>query len=83
MFNRRTPLFVKHDHMPGVRAFAALSALDACVRGMLISVMPLTVYRAFGDAAVASHVYFVAGGVSRVVGLLVPWATRFVPRRWM
>jgi hypothetical protein len=83
MFNRRTPIFIRHDQLPGVRAFATLSALDACVRGMLISVMPLAVYRAFGDAALASYVYFVAGVVSLFVGLMVPWATRFVPRRWM
>ena len=83
MFNRRTPIFVRHGHTPGVTAFATLAGLDACVRGMLISVMPLAVYRAFGDAAVASHVYFLAGCVSLFVGLMVPWATRFVPRRWM
>ena len=83
MFNRRTPILIKHDQVPGVRAFATLAALDACVRGMLISVMPLTVYRAFGDAALASRVYFIAGLVSLFVGLMVPWATRFVPRRWM
>jgi ACDE family multidrug resistance protein len=83
MFNRRTPVLLKHGQAPGAAAFATLNGLDACVRGMLISVMPLTVYRAFGDAATASRVYFLAGLVSLFTGLMVPWVTRFVPRRWM
>ena len=37
------------------RGFAMLAGLDACVRGMLISVMPLVVYRALGDAALVSQ----------------------------
>jgi MFS transporter, ACDE family, multidrug resistance protein len=48
----------------------------------LISAMPLTVYAALGTAAATSAAYFVAGIVSLIWGLMVPWATRFLPRRW-
>jgi len=68
---------------PGVRSFALLAGLDAAVRGTLISAMPLVVYDAMGSAEVTSQVYFAAGIVALIWGLLVPWATRHVPRRWM
>jgi ACDE family multidrug resistance protein len=69
---------------PSVWAFAVLNGLDACVRGLMIAVMPLAVYRAFGDAAEeVSRVYLVAGIVSLFAGLMVPFGTRFIPRRWM
>ena len=83
MFNRRTPIYLKHPPLPGVRGFALLAGLEACVRGMLISVMPLVIYRAVGDAALVSRLYFLVGLMSLVAGLMVPWLTRFVPRRWM
>ncbi len=83
MFNRRTPLFLKHPPVPGVRGFAVLAGLEAGVRGMLIATMPLVVYQALGDAAVVSELYFFVGVVSMITGLMVPWLTRFVPRRWM
>ena len=83
MFNRRTPLYLKHAPTPGVRGFATLAGLEAGVRGMLIATMPLAVYRAFGDAAVVSSLYFAVGVLSMVAGLMVPWLTRTVPRRWM
>lgn len=83
MFNRRTPVLLKHGAAPGVRDFALLAGLEAAVRGLLISVMPLTVYHAFEDAQTVSHVYFAIGFVALFAGLMVPWATRFVPRRWM
>jgi hypothetical protein len=40
-------------------------------------------YRAFGDAALVSKLYFLVGLASLLAGLLVPWLTRFLPRRWM
>ena len=60
-----------------------LSALDAMIRGFLVSVYPLAMYRAFGDPALVSQLYFLIGVLSLVAGLLVPWLTRFLPRRWM
>ncbi len=60
-----------------------LSALDASIRGVLISIMPLVVYEALGDAALESRLYFLVGICSLCTGLMVPWATRHIPRRWM
>ncbi len=68
---------------PGVRSFAMLAGLDAAVRGTLISAMPLVVYDAMGSAAITSQAYFAAGFVALAWGLLVPWATGRIPRRWM
>lgn len=50
---------------------------------MLVSVFPVAMLGALGDAARVSSVYFVIGIVSLVVGLLVPYLIRFIPRRWM
>jgi ACDE family multidrug resistance protein len=83
MISRYIPLFLKHPPAPGITAFAVLNGLDACVRGTLISVMPLTVYHALGEAALVSRLYFFVGIVSLFAGLMVPWATRHIPRRWM
>jgi hypothetical protein len=83
MTNRRTPLLLKHGQAPDARHFAILAGLEACVRGLLVAVMPLAVYRAFGDAETVSHVYLVVGIIALFWGLMVPWATQKVPRRWM
>lgn len=83
MTNRRTPLLLKPGQSPDARHFAILAGLEACVRGLLVAVMPLAVYRAFADAAVVSHVYLIVGIVALFWGLMVPWGTRFLPRRWM
>ena len=77
------PADLKHVPNPGVRSFAILAGLDAAVRGMLISAMPLVVYETMGSAEVTSQVYFGAGIVALIWGLMVPWATRHLPRRWM
>lgn len=83
MANKYIPVLLRHSPVPKVRDFALLAGLDASVRGMLISVMPLTVYDALGDAETVSEVYFIAGLASLCLGLMVPWATRYIPRRWM
>jgi hypothetical protein len=67
---------------PGVRAFVAVGAMEAVVRGIMLSVYPLLMYRAWGDAAVVSKWYFLVGVVSLITGLLVPLLTRVVSRRW-
>ena len=46
---------------PGVRSFVAVGALEAVVRGIMLSVYPLLMYRAWGDAAVVSLWYFGIG----------------------
>lgn len=82
MANRYIPLLLRHSPTERVRDFALLTGLEAAVRGTLISAMPLTVYAALGTATATSAVYFVAGIVSLIWGLMVPWATRLIPRRW-
>lgn len=68
---------------PKLQHFAILSALDALVRGTLISTIPIAVYDAFGSAQVLSKVYFVAGVVTLLWGLLVPRMTQLWPRQWV
>jgi ACDE family multidrug resistance protein len=83
MATRHLPLFLRHSPTPKVEHFAILAGLEAGARGILLAVMPLAVYAAVGDAATVSRIYFLIGIASLFWGLLVPWATRFVPRRWM
>jgi hypothetical protein len=81
--NRLAPL-LRPGPEPGVEAFAVLAGLDAAVRGMLISVMPLALFQAVGqDAALVSRIYFAIGIASLLWGLMVPWATQVLPRRWV
>ena len=83
MATRYIPIFLKHAPTPRVESFALLAGIEAAVRGMLISVFPLAIYDAVQDAGVVSRVYFLVGLASFVWGLMVPWATHHVPRRWM
>jgi MFS family permease len=83
MHERRIPEWLRHAPAPGVRGFAVLAGTEAIARGILISVFPLVMYRALQDAAVVSEVYFGVGVASLVIGLLVPFLVRFVPRRWV
>lgn len=83
MLERRIPEWLRHAPAPGVRGFAVLAALEAVIRGILISVFPLTMYRAFQDAGTVSQIYFIVGIASLIGGLMVPWVTRHVPRRWV
>lgn len=81
MHERRIPEWLRHAPAPSVRGFARLAGLEAVVRGILISVFPLVLYRALGDAGRVSAVYFALGGLSLTAGLMVPWLIRYVPRR--
>jgi MFS family permease len=81
MFERRIPEWLRHAPAPSVRGFATLAGFEAVTRGMLISVFPVAMYDALGDAATISSIYFAIGVVSLVAGLLVPFLNRFVPRR--
>jgi ACDE family multidrug resistance protein len=82
MATRYLPLALKHSPTPRIEHFALLSGLDATIRGTLISTMPLVVYDTLGDAQSTSVIFFISGIVALVWGLMVPWATRRVPRRW-
>jgi len=65
-----------------VQGLALLAGFEAVVRGTLLSVFPLAIYRAIGDAALVSSFYFVVGLISLAAGLLIPLLTRAIPRRW-
>jgi ACDE family multidrug resistance protein len=69
--------------VPKLQHFALLAGLEAAVRGSLISVMPLIVFEAMGTTQGSSKIYFFVGIVSLIWGLMVPWANRKIPRRWM
>ena len=88
MFERSIPEWLRHPpaaaaRQPGARAFATLSGVEAMIRGTLLSVFPLAMYNALGDAGLVSSVYFAVGLLSLSVGLLLPWINRLVPRRWL
>ncbi len=72
---RRTP--------PSVRSFATLGGIEAVVRGTTLSVYPVLLYRAFGDAAIVSQIYFTVGVLSLITGLMIPGLTRLIARRWV
>jgi ACDE family multidrug resistance protein len=82
MFQRRIPEWLRHAPVPSLRQFAILSGLEAAARGVLIAVFPLVMYAAFDDAKRVSALYFYVGLVSLTAGLLVPFVTRIIPRRW-
>ena len=83
MVDRRIPDHLRHAQAPGVRGFAALAGIEAAARGIMVSAFPLTMYRAIGDSAEVSQIYFLIGFASLFGGLMVPFLTKFIPRRWM
>ena len=68
---------------PSLRAFALIGGFEAIARGVTLSVYPLVLYRAWGDAVVVSQIYFAVGLVSLFTVLTVPLLARHVPRRWL
>lgn len=83
MHERRIPEWLRHAPAPSVRGFASLAATEAVARGILISVFPLAMYRALQDPRIISEAYFAIGIASLIAGLMVPFATRYLPRRWV
>ncbi|MDH5356703.1 MAG: MFS transporter [Gammaproteobacteria bacterium] len=83
MYGNRNPSVIDQIPIPGVKAFAFLSALESAARGILISVLPIAMYRVFTDAKLTSEIYFVIGILSLLMALLVPWISRIIPRRWL
>ena len=83
MIAPRSPIYLTHSPTPKISDFARLAALEACIRATLLSVMPLVIYRAYGDAALVSRIYLCVGIGSMFCGLMVPFAARYIPRRWM
>ena len=83
MLSQSPSLLQRRPPKPGVRAFAFISAFDAIVRGTMLSVYPLLMYRAWGNAVVVSQWYFAIGVVSLLTALAVPALARRLPRRWV
>ncbi|MGB7321025.1 MAG: MFS transporter [Albidovulum sp.] len=84
MISRYIPENLRHAPVPGVKGFAILNGIEASLRGLLISIWPLVLYRALAeDAAAVSLIYLMAGVISLAWGLMVPWISRFIPRRWV
>ena len=61
MYGNRNPVVIQHTPVPGVRAFALLSALESAARAILVSVLPIAMYQIFKDAKLVSEVYFLIG----------------------
>ena len=83
MHERRIPEWLRHAPAPSVQGFALLAGAEAVARGMLISVFPLAMYLALKDAAVVSAIYFAIGLASLAAGLMVPFVSRYISRRWV
>ncbi len=83
MYGNRNPVVINHTPIPGVKAFAFLSALESSARGILVSVLPIAMYRVFSDAKLVSEVYFAIGMMSLLTALVVPWISQLIPRRWL
>ncbi|MFP8778139.1 MFS transporter [Hydrogenophaga sp. RWCD_12] len=64
-----------------VHGFAVLAGVEAVVRGTVLAVFPLLMYRAWGDAALVSQWYLSVGVVSLLTALLVPLLGRYLRRR--
>jgi MFS transporter, ACDE family, multidrug resistance protein len=64
-----------------VQGFAWLAGVEAMVRGSVLAVFPLLMYRAWGDAARVSQWYLTVGVLSLLTALLVPWLGRVLSRR--
>lgn len=79
---RRIPDLLRHAPTPGVHGFALLAAIESTARAIMLSVYPLAMYRALGDAERVSEVYFLIGINSLVFALLVPTLARLISRRW-
>jgi ACDE family multidrug resistance protein len=76
-------LELAHAPTPQIQHFAILAGLEAAVRGILITTIPLAVYDALGSAQSVSSVYFATGLITLFWGLLVPRMTQLWARRWV
>lgn len=83
MIGRYIPPFLRHAPGPGVQGFAILAGIEAALRGIMMSIWPIALYRALGSAESVSVMYLVFGVLSCLFGILVPWAGRHVARRWL
>ena len=75
--------FLHRPPAPGVLGFAVIAGFEAVVRGIVLAVYPLLMYRAWGDAVVVSKWYLGVGLFSLLTALTVPMLTRYLSRRWV
>lgn len=68
---------------PGVQAFGILAGLEALVRGSTLSVFPLLLYRAWGQATTVSEIYFAVGLLSLLIAMTVPMLAQRLSRHWV
>jgi ACDE family multidrug resistance protein len=66
-----------------VTSFALIAGFEAVVRGMVLAVYPLLMYRSWGDAALVSKWYLGVGLISLCTALMIPLLTRYMRRRWV
>jgi MFS transporter, ACDE family, multidrug resistance protein len=83
VIQRKIDIFGYQPAKPGVHHFAILSSCEAMARSVLISVYPVLMYRALGDARLVAEVYLAIGILTLVVALFTPFAGRFIPRRFL
>ena len=83
MLQRRIPEWLRHAPAPSIRGFSVLAGVESIARGILVSVFPLAMYQALKDASLISEIYFLVGIVSLISGMMIPWLTAYIPRRWI
>ena len=75
--------FLRQPPAPGVLSFAVIAGFEAVVRGIVLAVYPLLMYRAWGDAVVVSKWYLGVGVLSLLTVLTIPLLVRYLSRRWV
>ena len=74
------PKFLLPGVKPGVHVFALVGGLEAVVRGSVLSLYPLLMYRAWGDASTVAQFYFLAGLLSLLTAFSLPLVMRRIAR---
>jgi MFS family permease len=67
---------------PGAWTFSGLFFLESVARASLVTVLPLTLYAAFGDKATVSLIYTCVSLAALAVSLAIPALVRRLSRRW-
>lgn len=67
---------------PNAWTFSGLFLLESVARAALLTVLPLSVYAAFGDKATVSLVYTCVSLGALTVSLAIPTVVRLFSRRW-
>jgi len=83
VFDRSFTLRLRRAPAADVKRFAFLSGIESMVRGILLTVMPLSIYSVFPDTGTISLIYFAVGVLSLCAAMMLPRLARYIPRRWM